>query len=199
MRQLIKRCMDVGISLVCTPFALLAVIPAVIVVSLESPGGPFFLQERMGKGGRPFKIAKLRTMVQGAENIGAGLYFEKNDPRFTKAGLVLRRYSIDELPQLWNVIRGDMSIVGPRPTLRVVRDRYPEEYGKILQVKPGITGLAQVSGRNELTRSQRLKVDMRYASEWSIRMDLSILLRTAQVVIGGEGQRFDMSESELEQ
>jgi undecaprenyl phosphate N,N'-diacetylbacillosamine 1-phosphate transferase len=199
LRSIIKRAMDLAISLFCAPFALLAVAAAALAIRLESPGGAFFLQERIGRGGRPFSMVKLRTMVQGAATMGAGLYFEKNDPRFTKVGLFLRRLSLDELPQLWNILKGDMSVVGPRPTLRFICDRYPDEYARILRVKPGMTGLAQVSGRNEVTRTARLKIDAYYAEEWSIGMDVKILFRTFGVVLGGGGQRTDMSENDLEQ
>jgi lipopolysaccharide/colanic/teichoic acid biosynthesis glycosyltransferase len=198
MHESFKRAVDLIIALACAPVALLVIAPAALAVKLDSEGPAFFLQERVGKGGRSFMIVKLRTMVDRAAEQGAGLYLEKDDPRFTRVGLVLRRYSVDELPQLWNVVKGDMSIVGPRPTLPFIVERHREQYARILKVRPGVTGLAQVSGRNELVRSKRLAMDAEYAEHGSLRLDLRILRRTLEVVLGGDGQRFDMSEAELE-
>ena len=199
MQRTAKRGLDLLFVLVTAPLALLLIGPAALAVRLDSPGPAFFVQERVGKDGRRFVIVKLRTMVNGATEKGAGLYFEKNDPRFTRVGLFLRRTSIDELPQLWNVLKGDMSFVGPRPMLPLTVQRYADAYARILTATPGITGLAQVSGRNELVRSERLSMDVDYAEHWSLWLDLRIAVRTLGVVFSGDGQRFDMSEADLEQ
>jgi lipopolysaccharide/colanic/teichoic acid biosynthesis glycosyltransferase len=198
MQRAVKRGLDLLLVLLCAPLALLLVGPAALAVKIESPGPALFLQQRIGKGGRPFVIVKLRTMVDGAAEKGAGLYLEKNDPRFTRVGLFLRRTSIDEVPQLWNVLKGEMSFVGPRPMPPFVVERYRDEYARILTATPGITGLAQVSGRNELVRSERLAIDIDYAEHWSLWLDQRIVARTFAAVLSGDGQRFDMSEAELE-
>jgi len=198
MERVAKRGLDLLFVLVCAPLALLLAGPAALAVKIDSPGPALFLQQRIGKGGRPFVIVKLRTMVDQAAEIGAGLYLEKNDPRFTRVGLFLRRTSIDEVPQLWNVLKGEMSFVGPRPMPPFVVERYQDEYARILTARPGITGLAQVSGRNELVRSERLAIDIDYAEHWSLWLDLRIVARTFAAVLSGDGQRFDMSEAELE-
>ena len=198
MQRAVKRGLDLLFVLLCAPLALLLAGPAALAVKIDSPGPALFLQQRIGRGGRPFVIVKLRTMVDGAPEKGAGLYLEKNDPRFTRVGLFLRRTSIDEVPQLWNVLKGEMSFVGPRPMPPFVVERYKDEYARILTARPGITGLAQVSGRNELVRSERLAIDIDYAEHWSLRLDLRIVARTFAAVLSGDGQRFDMSEAELE-
>ena len=137
-------------------------------------------------------------MIQGAEKIGAGLYTTRDDPRFTKIGLILRRWSLDEIPQLLNVLRGEMSLVGPRPLPREIVDRYPNEFGRILEVKPGLTGLSQVSGRSGLTRKERLKLDIEYVDKRSLGVDLSILMNTMKAVLTGAGQVNYVEENEVE-
>lgn len=193
-----KRLMDLCLVTASLP----AVVPAVAIIGLwithETQGGMFFRQTRIGQGGRPFTVLKLRTMVEGAETIGAGIYAEPGDARFTRAGLFARRYSLDELPQLWNILRGEMSIVGPRPMIPVIVDQYRDQYSRILAVKPGLTGLAQVSGRNDLPRSKRLELDMTYAEAPSLRLDLQIILRTLGVVFQAEGQRNDQGREDVE-
>lgn len=193
-----KRALDLVIVFLTLPIALPIVLGAAIAVRVESEGSPFFLQQRVGKNRKAFRVYKLRTMVEDACDMGAGLYCERNDPRFTCVGRFLRRFSLDELPQLLNVFKGEMSIVGPRPALPVVVDQNAKAYEGILQVLPGITGLAQVSGRNSLTRSQRLHLDARYATEWSLALDLRILAKTFSVTVTGAGQRNDQSEEEVE-
>lgn len=189
--------MDVVIASAALPVAVPIATALSIAVVLESPGNPIFTQRRVGRDGRSFTLYKLRTMVPNAENIGAGLYNEKNDPRYVRAGTFARRFSLDELPQLINVLLGDMSIVGPRPQLKLITDRHPE-YEVILQTKPGLTGLAQVSGRNALSRSQRIELDMHYAQSWTLRGDLEILFKTIRVVLTGDGQLNDQSAADVE-
>lgn len=184
----VKRVFDVGMCLLCWPVVLLVLIIFGLLIKLESSEPIFFRQERLGRNRRRFRVVKLRTMVGDAEKIGAGLYTIKDDPRFTKVGLFLRRFSLDELPQIFNVLAGDMSIVGPRPLPAVIVDQYPEQFEVILRMKPGITGLSQIKGRNELPRSERLKLDMFYVDHWSLSLDLQILLKTIFVVFIGTGQ-----------
>jgi lipopolysaccharide/colanic/teichoic acid biosynthesis glycosyltransferase len=156
-------------------------------IRLESPGHPIYRQTRVGKHGKPFQIFKLRTMVSGAEFQGAGLAIAAGDDRITRIGRVLRRYSLDELPNLWNVVRGEMSVVGPRPTVQVQVDAYTERQRGRLAVKPGITGWAQVNGRASLPWSQRIDLDLWYVEHRSIALDLAIILRTVRMVLGGHG------------
>jgi lipopolysaccharide/colanic/teichoic acid biosynthesis glycosyltransferase len=162
---------------------LLAV--AVLAIRLESAGHPIYRQRRVGRGGRTFDVLKLRTMVDGAEHIGAGLAVEANDARITRVGALLRRTSLDELPNLLNVLRGEMSLIGPRPTVPVQVEQYtPSQRGR-LAVKPGITGWAQVNGRTSLPWSERIELDLYYIEHRSLRMDLEILWRTVALVVRG--------------
>jgi undecaprenyl phosphate N,N'-diacetylbacillosamine 1-phosphate transferase len=193
-----KRILDLFITVACLPVALPLIGVVGLAIKIETPGGIFFRQERIGRSYRPFTIHKLRTMVENAEQIGAGLYAEPNDARITKVGAFARRFSLDELPQLFDVLRGEMSIVGPRPMPAAVVTQYREAYDEILLVPPGLTGLAQVSGRNELTRSERLQLDRSYIRNWTIWLDLKILVRTLSVVFTGAGQRTDQSAQDVE-
>ncbi|MHB1046996.1 MAG: sugar transferase [Thermoanaerobaculia bacterium] len=168
------------------------------MIRLETKGSVFFRQERIGRGRKPFEIIKLRTMVENAESLGAGLYAVENDPRFTRVGLWLRRFSLDELPQVVNVVAGDMSIVGPRPLPASIVDQYAEQFHVILDVKPGITGLSQVSGRNQLPRGRRLELDMSYARECNFALDVWILLQTTWVVLTGAGQENYQGRGDVE-
>lgn len=156
-------------------------------IRAETPGSPIYTQQRAGKDGRPFAIYKLRTMVQGAETIGAGLAIQQGDERITRVGRVLRRYSLDELPNLWNVVRGEMSIVGPRPTLPWQVQRYSERQRGRLAVKPGITGWAQIHGRAALPWPERIELDLWYVENRSLALDLRILAATFAIVVRGEG------------
>jgi lipopolysaccharide/colanic/teichoic acid biosynthesis glycosyltransferase len=182
-----QRALDL---LIAVPAALVtAPIVAALAVAIrfESRGHPIYTQTRVGVEGRPFEIYKLRTMVHGAEFTGAGLAIQAGDSRITRLGNFLRRYSLDELPNLWNVLRGEMSIVGPRPTLSVQVEQYtPRQRGR-LAVKPGITGWAQVNGRASLPWPERIELDLWYVEHRSLSLDLKILARTARMVIGGEG------------
>lgn len=146
----------------------------------------FFLQERLGKGGEVFKIYKFRTMVKNAENKGSGIYTSKKDPRITKIGHFLRSTSLDELPQLLNVIKGDMSLVGPRPPVPYHPYNYKDfsdEQRKRFKVKPGITGFAQISGRNKLSWDERIKFDVEYVENYSFILDIKILFNTFLIVL----------------
>jgi lipopolysaccharide/colanic/teichoic acid biosynthesis glycosyltransferase len=171
-----------GAALTAPVVALLA-----IAIRLESPGHPIYRQTRVGKDGKEFQIYKLRTMVRGAEFTGAGLSIQEGDDRITRVGQLLRRYSLDELPNLWNVLRGEMSIVGPRPTIPIQVQQYTAHQRRRLAVKPGITGWAQVNGRAALPWSERIELDIWYVEHRSLALDLRILWRTATMVLSGRG------------
>ncbi len=158
---------------------------AAVVVKLEDGGQVLYRQERVGKDGQPFELLKLRTMVTGAEQQGAGFAVDRGDPRITRAGRVLRRLSLDELPQLWNILRGDMSVIGPRPTLSYQVERYTPRQRRRLEVKPGLTGWAQVHGRASLPWVDRIELDVWYVEHRSPLLDLKILLRTPFALFGG--------------
>jgi lipopolysaccharide/colanic/teichoic acid biosynthesis glycosyltransferase len=160
---------------------------AALLIRLESPGHPIYRQRRVGRDGKPFEIYKLRTMVRGAEFTGAGLAIQEGDDRITRVGAFLRRTSLDELPNLWNVVRGEMAIVGPRPTVQVQVDQYSDHQRRRLEVKPGITGWAQVNGRASLPWSERIELDVWYVEHCSLLLDLRILARTVKMVFSGDG------------
>jgi lipopolysaccharide/colanic/teichoic acid biosynthesis glycosyltransferase len=168
---------------------------AALAIRLESRGPVFYRQRRVGRHGRPFELWKLRTMVPGAEAMGAGIYVLEGDPRITRVGRLLRRFSLDELPNLVNVVQGDMAIVGPRPTVAEQVDRYTERQRRRLEVKPGITGWAQVNGRTSLPWPERIELDVWYVEHRSLRLDLEILARTARMLASGRG----LYSEELEQ
>jgi lipopolysaccharide/colanic/teichoic acid biosynthesis glycosyltransferase len=181
----VRRLFDIacaGSALVLgSPFLLLAA----LWVKVGDRGPVLYRQTRVGKEGKDFELLKLRTMVVGAEKLGAGFAVDRGDSRITRAGRVLRRLSLDELPQLWNVIRGDMSVIGPRPTLRYQVDRYDERQLHRLDVKPGITGWAQIHGRAALPWAERIELDLWYVEHHSPAVDLKILLRTPLALFGG--------------
>ena len=160
---------------------------AAIAIRVESRGPVFYRQRRVGHGGQPFDLWKLRTMVPGAETMGDGIYVIEGDPRITRIGRLLRRFSLDELPNLVNVLKGEMAIVGPRPTVQEQVDRYTERQLRRLEVKPGITGWAQVNGRTSLSWPERIELDVWYVEHRSLRLDLRILARTARMLATGHG------------
>ena len=160
---------------------------AIVAIRLETPGHPIYRQHRVGKDGQPFEMLKLRTMVSGAEFHGQGLATNYGDPRITRVGKLLRRFSIDELPNLVNIVRGEMSIVGPRPTIQVQVDQYTERQRRRLEVKPGLTGWAQVNGRAALPWHERIELDLWYVEHRSFRLDLRIIAMTVRMLISGEG------------
>jgi lipopolysaccharide/colanic/teichoic acid biosynthesis glycosyltransferase len=184
---MIRRAVDILVSasalLLTSPLLALAL----IAVRLESAGHPIYRQRRVGRDGRPFDVLKLRTMVDGAEHIGAGLAVNENDSRITRVGDLLRRTSLDELPNLLNVLRGEMSLIGPRPTLPVQVEQYTDRQRGRLQIKPGITGWAQVNGRTSLPWGERIELDLFYIANRSLALDLRILWRTVVMVLGGSG------------
>jgi lipopolysaccharide/colanic/teichoic acid biosynthesis glycosyltransferase len=182
-----KRVLDIAIALPLAIITAPLVALLALVIRVESHGSPLYRQVRVGKDGQTFEIFKLRTMVSGAEFTGAGLAVAAGDARITRLGRLLRRYSLDELPNLWNVLRGEMSIVGPRPTLRQQVDQYtPRQRGR-LAVKPGITGWAQVNGRASLPWPERIELDLWYVEHQTLALDLRILARTLGLVVRGSG------------
>jgi lipopolysaccharide/colanic/teichoic acid biosynthesis glycosyltransferase len=183
----VSRALDVVVSaaLLVLTAPLLAL--AALAIRLESRGPVFYRQRRVGRDGRPFELWKLRTMVPGAEAMGAGIYVLEGDPRITRVGRMLRRFSFDELPNLVNVLQGDMAMVGPRPTVQEQVDRYTERQRRRLEVKPGITGWAQINGRTSLPWPERIELDVWYVEHRSLRLDLRILARTARMLASGQG------------
>jgi len=182
-----KRVLDVvvgGAALILTS-PLLGL--AVLLIVIESRGHPIYRQHRVGRDGHGFGLYKLRTMVAGAESMGSGLAVDAGDERITRVGAFLRRTSIDELPNLVNVLRGEMSVVGPRPTVQVQVDRYTERQRGRLAVRPGITGWAQVQGRASLPWAERIELDLWYIEHQSLTLDLRILWLTARMVLTGHG------------
>jgi lipopolysaccharide/colanic/teichoic acid biosynthesis glycosyltransferase len=183
----LRRAFDIvvaGIALACFSPVLLA---AMIAVRLESHGSPIYRQRRVGLDGEEFDVLKLRTMVTGAEHLGAGMAIDEGDTRITRVGGFLRRTSLDEIPNLINVLRGDMAVIGPRPTIPVQVAQYTERQRGRLSVKPGLTGWAQVNGRAALPWPERIELDLWYIEHRSWRLDFQILMRTARMVLSGHG------------
>jgi lipopolysaccharide/colanic/teichoic acid biosynthesis glycosyltransferase len=181
----LNRALDVAVAGTGLVLASPVLALAALAVKLDDGGPLLYRQTRVGLDGRDFELLKLRTMVVGAERLGAGWAVNRGDPRITPAGRVLRRLSVDELPQLWNVVRGDMSVIGPRPTLRYQVEQYDERQRRRLDVKPGITGWAQIHGRTRLAWPERIELDLWYVEHRSPRVDLRILLRTPLALFGG--------------
>ncbi|KUL55419.1 exopolysaccharide biosynthesis polyprenyl glycosylphosphotransferase [Streptomyces sp. NRRL F-4489] len=196
-RRAVKGVVDrLGAAVLLVLLAPLMVGVALLVL-LDGPGGAFYRQRRVGKDGREFTILKFRTMVAGADrardaladrNEGAGPLFKlRRDPRVTRVGAVLRRYSLDELPQLLNVLTGSMSLVGPRPPLPEETAAYGPDIRRRLLVKPGLTGLWQISGRSDLSWEEAVRLDLRYVEDWSLALDTVILWKTLRAVLHGQG------------
>lgn len=196
-----KRCIDFVIcvaALVCTLPLLLVI---AIAIKLDSPGPALYPHARVGRYGKPLRVLKFRTMVLNADgrlrdylagrpeqkSVWENAFKLRDDPRITKVGRVLRRFSLDELPQLVNVLRGDMSLVGPRPVIEDELERFGSSAAIIMRALPGITGLWAVSGRSDIPYDERVKLERRYVTEWSLRLDVSILARTIPVIIRGRG------------
>jgi lipopolysaccharide/colanic/teichoic acid biosynthesis glycosyltransferase len=182
-----KRALDLALGGVALALAAPGLALAALLIRLESPGHPIYRQRRVGLDGRPFELYKLRTMVSGAERIGSGLAVDEGDARITRMGAWLRRYSVDELPNLLNVLAGEMSLVGPRPTVQVQVDQYTERQRGRLSVRPGITGWAQVNGRASLPWHERIELDLWYVEHASLRLDVRIMWLSVRMVLGGHG------------
>jgi lipopolysaccharide/colanic/teichoic acid biosynthesis glycosyltransferase len=183
----IRRSIDIVVGTFALIMAAPVIAAAMIAIRLESRGHPIYRQRRVGLDGGSFDLLKLRTMVDGAEHIGAGLAINENDPRVTRVGALLRRTSLDELPNLLNVVRGEMSFIGPRPTIPVQVDQYTEHQRGRLAIRPGITGWAQVNGRTSLPWNERIELDLYYIEHRSLALDVRILWRTVAIVLGGSG------------
>jgi exopolysaccharide biosynthesis polyprenyl glycosylphosphotransferase len=196
-QHVIKRALDIGVATIALiPIAVISPVIA-LVIRLDSPGPALFRQRRVGRDGRTFEILKFRTMGVSAEselallaerNEASGLLFKlRADPRVTRVGAVLRRFSLDELPQFWNVLRGEMSVVGPRPPLPAEVGGYDGPVFRRLYIKPGITGLWQVSGRSDLSWDESVRLDLHYVENWSVLTDLIIICRTAKAMVRPKG------------
>ena len=182
----IKRFTDISISILLLIISLPIIIIAVIAIKLDSKGPVFFVQDRTGLNGKPFKMIKFRGMVNNAMEIGPELT-QRDDPRITKVGKILRRTSIDEIPQMINVIRGEMSLVGPRPEITSITSKYSSEQKKVFLFKPGITGYSQINGRQLLSPDKRVKMEVEYYRKANFRSDLLIALSTFKVILSNEG------------
>ncbi|GAB4295040.1 MAG: hypothetical protein Kow0098_17040 [Ignavibacteriaceae bacterium] len=184
--SLIKRLTDIIFSIIIlilsSPFLLLAV----IAIKLETAGPAFFVHERTGYKGKPFRMIKLRGMVHNALQIGPELT-QENDPRITRVGKILRRTSIDEIPQVINVLKGEMSLVGPRPEIISITKTYTKEQTEVFNFKPGITGISQINGRQRLSPDERVKMEIEYYRNATFWSDLKIALSTFWVVISNSG------------
>ena len=185
--EAVKRALDLLLAGLALVLAGPVIVVAMAAIRAQTSGHPIYRQRRVGRHGRQFDLFKLRTMIHGAEHQGAEMAVNEGDPRITSVGALLRRLSLDELPNLLNVVRGEMSIVGPRPTIPVQVAQYsPRQRGR-LAVKPGITGWAQVHGRASLPWSERIELDLWYVEHRSLALDLRILARSAWLVLGGHG------------
>ena len=182
-----KRCLDVVLAGCALVVAAPVLATAAAAIRLESPGHPIYRQRRVGLRGHEFDVIKLRTMVSGAEKMGAKLAVDEGDTRITRVGALLRRFSIDELPNLLNIVRGEMSLVGPRPTLKVQVDQYTDRQRRRLEARPGLTGWAQVNGRAALPWAERIELDLWYLEHASLLLDLRILALSARMAVTGHG------------
>ena len=182
-----KRALDLAVAVPLLVVSAPVVGLAALAVRLESPGHPIYKQRRVGLEGHAFEVYKLRTMVSGAEHMGSGMAVDEGDTRITKIGALLRRTSIDELPNLWNILKGEMSLVGPRPTIQVQVDNYTERQRGRLAVKPGLTGWAQVNGRASLPWHERIELDLWYVEHASLLLDLRIMVASVRMVTTGRG------------
>jgi lipopolysaccharide/colanic/teichoic acid biosynthesis glycosyltransferase len=185
--RVVKRAIDVAVSLALLVLSSPGLALACLAIRAETRGSPIYRQRRVGKDGIQFDLLKLRTMVSGAERMGAGLAVDEGDPRITRIGAIVRRLSLDELPNLVNVLRGEMSLVGPRPTVQVQVSQYSERQLGRLSVPPGITGWAQVKGRAALPWHERIELDLWYIEHWSLWLDLRIVAETAALLVSGRG------------
>ena len=197
----VARILDISLILLAAPYILLAFLILIIAIKLDSKGPVFYRQTRIGRYGRKFYVYKFRTMVENADLIlqtylanspelraeWLATHKLKQDPRVTRIGTTLRKLSLDELPQLWNIIIGDMSLVGPRPIVDAEVEKYGKCFDLYIQVRPGLTGLWQVSGRNDTTYEQRVELDEYYILNRSLQLDLQILLKTVFVVLRKDG------------
>jgi lipopolysaccharide/colanic/teichoic acid biosynthesis glycosyltransferase len=182
-----KRALDLVVAAAALAVSAPLLALAALAIRLETHGHPIYRQRRVGHRGHAFEVYKLRTMISGAEGIGSGLAVDEGDERITRVGALMRRTSLDEVPNLVNVLRGEMSLVGPRPTVQVQVDRYTERQRRRLDARPGITGWAQVNGRATLPWSERIELDLWYLEHASLRLDVRVLILTARMALTGHG------------
>ena len=182
-----RRAFDIVVAGAALLFFSPVLLLAMLAIRLESPGSPIYRQRRVGLDGEEFDVLKLRTMVTGAEHLGAGMAIDEGDTRITRVGEFLRRTSLDEIPNLINILRGDMAVIGPRPTIPIQVAQYTDRQRGRLAVKPGLTGWAQVNGRAALPWPDRIELDLWYIEHRSWRLDFQILMRTARMVLSGHG------------
>jgi lipopolysaccharide/colanic/teichoic acid biosynthesis glycosyltransferase len=187
MTDPLRRAFDVTVAAIVLAILSPVVAAAIVAIRLESCGHPIYRQRRIGRDGEPFDVLKLRTMVSGAEKMGAGLAVDDGDTRITRTGALLRRTSLDEVPNLVNVLRGEMSIIGPRPTVPVQVAQYTDRQRGRLAVRPGITGWAQVNGRASLPWPERIELDLWYVEHRSTMLDIKILWLTVRMLVTGHG------------
>ena len=185
--EALKRALDVVLAAVAIAATSPVLVLIAVLIRLQDGHPALLRQSRVGLHGEDFELLKFRTMVPNAHLMGSGWLVEERDPRITRVGSFLRKWSLDELPQLLNVLRGDMSIIGPRPTLRYQVDQYTPHQARRLEVRPGITGWAQVQGRNALRWPERIELDVHYVEHRSLRLDLEILARTVPLLLKPEG------------
>lgn len=181
-QKILKRIFDILVSLIGLVVLSPLFLVVAILIKMDSFGKIFFMQERIGKNERPFFPVKFRTMQEGAVNMGLGWTVSQNDNRITRIGGFLRKYGIDEFPQLINVLKGEMSLVGPRPTLRYQVEKYNDFQKKRLLVKPGLAGWALIHGRNLLSWEERIKYDIWYVENWSLWLDIIIIFKTFYLI-----------------
>jgi lipopolysaccharide/colanic/teichoic acid biosynthesis glycosyltransferase len=184
---MIRRAVDVVVAGCALTLTAPLMALAALAIRRETPGAVIYHQRRVGRDGAEFDVLKLRTMVAGAEHLGAGLAVDEGDARITRVGKLLRRTSLDELPNLWNVLRGEMSLIGPRPTVPAQVALYTERQRGRLAIRPGLTGWAQVNGRAALPWSERIELDLYYIEHRSLALDLRILARTVRLLLRGGG------------
>jgi len=198
-RLFVKRSIDI----VTSTIALILLSPLFLIISFlivkDSKGGAFYRQVRVGRNGRKFKIFKFRSMIKNAENMGKGFYFDgESDSRITNIGRILRVTSIDELPQIINILKGDMSIIGPRPMIVPIYIKLDENQKRRSKMLPGITGLAQINGRNSISWSKRIEYDLKYCEDFSLLLDLKIFFLTIKRTIFREDIRIDQAEEDVD-
>ena len=199
----LKRALDISLIILSAPVTLIMMLATACVIKITSPGPVFFRHKRLGKGGKPIKVLKFRTMYPDAEQRldellrNNPIYMEEwqkyqkltDDPRITSAGRFLRKMSLDELPQIWNILKGEMSLIGPRPVTAEEAAKYGDSFDYVFSVKPGLSGLWQVSGRSDVDYGERITLDSYYIQNWSIWMDIWLIARTIFVVLSGKGAR----------
>lgn len=191
MYSFFRRIFDIILSSISLIIVIPIIFIASILIVIESPGNPFYVQKRMGLMGREFNLIKLRSMRLDAEKNGAR-WAEKNDPRITKLGKFIRKTRIDELPQIFNILKGDMSVIGPRPERKIFVEEFSKEipcFPKRLEIYPGLTGWAQVNGGYDISPQEKLELDLFYISNRNILLDIKIIFLTIKIVITGEGAR----------